>query len=153
MFGQLLISTMRYLWSSLAAAMRNRGELRERARNAEDVRLKEARGLVLLREWLSEEQRKQFDMSKSFDVFGCDSLKRYRIRHGTGANVHELDDEGRPIRGLCFVPAGNLVPGDVMLAQKIALETSESSALAIANYFPVQTRDRGHPFQLVVRAH
>ena len=36
----------------------------------------------------------------------------------------------------CFVPKGNLVPGDVMLAQKIALETDELAALELANKFP-----------------
>jgi hypothetical protein len=35
-----------------------------------------------------------------------------------------------------FVPMGDLVPGDVMLAQKIALETNERAALAVANKFP-----------------
>jgi hypothetical protein len=35
--------------------------------------------------------------------------------------------------GLCFAPVGPLVKGDVMLAQKIALETDEQSALAAAN--------------------
>jgi hypothetical protein len=36
------------------------------------------------------------------------------------------------------VPTGNLVAGDVVLAQKIALETNETGALAVANRFPVQ---------------
>ena len=142
---QLLLSTTRYLRNAFAAAMRNIGE------NDED--LPEARGLALLREWLSDEQRKQFDMSKSFEVLGCDSRKPYLIRHGTGTNIHELDDKGRPIKGFCFVPEGSLVAGDVMLAQKIALETSERSALAVANSFSVQTRDRGDPFQLIRRAY
>jgi hypothetical protein len=35
----------------------------------------------------------------------------------------------------CFIPKGDLVPGDVMLAQKIALETNELAALAVANRF------------------
>ena len=34
---------------------------------------------------------------------------------------------------LCFAPDGYLVPGDVMLAQKIALETDELATLAVAN--------------------
>jgi hypothetical protein len=37
--------------------------------------------------------------------------------------------------GWCFVPEGSLVAGDVMLAQKIALETSEYAALAVARRF------------------
>ena len=72
-----------------------------------------------------------------FEVIGCDTGKRYRILYGTAANVHELDDDGRPLIGCCFVPIGYLVPGDVMLAQKIALETNERAALAVANRFPV----------------
>jgi hypothetical protein len=37
--------------------------------------------------------------------------------------------------GWCFVPKGSLVAGD--LAQKIALETNERAALAVANRFAV----------------
>jgi hypothetical protein len=51
-------------------------------------------------------------------------------------NVHEMDDAGDSKSGWCFVPNRRLVAGDVMLAQKIALETSENSALAVANKFP-----------------
>ena len=95
----------------------------------------EARGLKLLKEWLSEEQLAQYERHKYFDVTGCHSGKRYRIRHGTGTNVYELDGAGRPRAGWCFVPKDYLVVGDVMLAQKIALETDERGALAVANNF------------------
>jgi hypothetical protein len=95
----------------------------------------EARGLRLLREWLSPAQLAQFEAHKYFDVTGSHSGKRYRIRHGTGTNVHELDDAGRLRDGWCFVPRDCLVAGDVMLAQKIALETDEPRALAIARRF------------------
>ena len=47
-----------------------------------------------------------------------------------------MDEAGDPKMGWCFVPKGYLVPGDVMLAQKIALETDELNALAVANRFP-----------------
>jgi len=50
----------------------------------------------------------------------------------------ELDGAGRPRVGWCFAPNGHLVAGDVMLAQKIALETDERGALAVANRFPCQ---------------
>jgi hypothetical protein len=40
------------------------------------------------------------------------------------------------------VPKGHLVAGDIMLAQKIALETDERGALAVANRFPVSTGRR-----------
>jgi hypothetical protein len=103
---------------------------------------REARGIKLLREWLSPEQFAQYDARSYFEVTGCHSRKRYRISHGASMNIHELDGAGRPRVGLCFAPKGYLVAGDVMLAQKIALETDERGALAVANKFFVQTGRR-----------
>jgi len=71
---------------------------------------------------LSPEQLAQYRLYRHFDVTGCHSGKRYRIRYGVSMNVCELDSLGRPLVGRCFVPKDNLVAGDVMLAQKIALE-------------------------------
>ena len=93
------------------------------------------RGLALLREWLSAEQLLQFDRCGHFEVTGSDTGKRYRISYGVATNIRELDRNGRPIAGWCFVPDQSLVPGDVVLAQKIALETDESGALAVARPF------------------
>jgi hypothetical protein len=95
----------------------------------------EARGLRLLRAWLSPPQLEQFNAKAHFDVIGCDTGRRYRIHYAREMNVHEFDDEGRLKMGWCFVPQGRLVPGDVMLAQKIALETSEIRALSVAMKF------------------
>jgi hypothetical protein len=53
-------------------------------------------------------------------------------------NVYELDNAGRPRVGWCFVPNDHLVAGDVMLAQKIALETDERGALAVARNFTIR---------------
>ncbi|MET3837978.1 hypothetical protein [Bradyrhizobium sp. OAE829] len=101
---------------------------------------RERRGIKLLREWLSAEQLAQFEKHECFEVTGCQSGKRYRIRYGTAANVYELDQYGHPKFGWCFVPNEPLVPGDVMLAQKIALETDELRALAVAKSFrPIWT--------------
>jgi hypothetical protein len=55
--------------------------------------------------------------------------------------VEELDKAGNPKIGWCFVPKGNLGPGDVMLAQKIALETNETGALIVANRFTPMRSD------------
>jgi hypothetical protein len=95
----------------------------------------ETRGLTLLREWLSTEQLAQYHAKGYFDVTGCESGKRYRINHGTSMNVHEVDDADHPRVCWCFVPNGHLVAGDVMLAQKIALENDELGALAVAKQF------------------
>jgi hypothetical protein len=97
----------------------------------------EARGRRLLRAWLTPEQRAQFDSFGYFDVTGCTSGKKYRIHFGVSANVQELGEDGNPKICWCFVPSGSLVPGDVMLTQKIALETNEQAALGVANRFPV----------------
>ena len=99
----------------------------------------EARGRRLLRRWLSAQQLAQFEAFNFFDVTGCQTARRYRIYYAISANVEELDESGRPMMRHCFVPKGNLVPGDVMLAQKIALETEELAALEVANKFPPHT--------------
>jgi hypothetical protein len=88
-----------------------------------------------LREWLSPDQLTQYNANRYFDVTGSESGKRYRIHHGTAMNIHEIDHAGRARTGLCFVPNAHLVAGDVMLAQKIALETDESGALRVARNF------------------
>jgi hypothetical protein len=136
LFGHLLISMTRYLSNSVVEGTRKVQALRERLKSVEDMR--EARSLTLLREWLSTEQQAQFDASKSFEVIGSDSGKRYRILYGTATNIQELDDAGQPVMGWCVIPSGHLVAGDVMLAQKIALETDEMAALKIAKGFAVR---------------
>lgn len=96
---------------------------------------RQEKGRALLRSWLTSEQAQQWDFHKHFEVTGCDTGTRYRIRHGTAMNIDELDSSGKMIAQWCFAPQGNLVAGDVMLAQKIALETMENEALAAANRF------------------
>src|SRR5262245_44849038 len=95
----------------------------------------EGRSLRLLREWLSPAQREQFARKGYFDVVGGDSGRRYRIHAGTSVNVCEIDERGRLQEGLCFLPIGALPIGDVMLAQKIALETCEDDVHAVARKF------------------
>ena len=95
----------------------------------------EIRGINLLKEWLSPEQLAQYQSYGYFDVIGRQSGKRYRIRYGVAMNICEMDSRGRIAAGWCFVPQETLVAGDVMLAQKIALETDEWSALVVAKKF------------------
>ena len=128
--------SIRAVWHPLAYSARKVNALRERYRAWVGMDVREARGINLLREWLSPEQRSQFDSERYFDVIGCATRKRYRIRYGTATNIHEIDEAGCPLTGWCFVPDGYLVAGDVMLAQKIALETDELAALAVANRLP-----------------
>ena len=95
----------------------------------------ENRGNNLLKQWLSPEQLAQYESYRYFDVIGDQSGKRYRIRYGIAMNVCEMNSRGKIAAGLCFVPNETLVAGDVMLAQKIALETDEWRALAVAIKF------------------
>jgi hypothetical protein len=92
----------------------------------------ERRGFDLLHCNLSVEQREQYATDECFDVIGGETGKRYRIRPGHQMNVQELDQQGRPIRLLCFTPRGRVPVGDVMLAQKLALELFEDEAIRIA---------------------
>jgi hypothetical protein len=71
MYTQWLTSATRYLWRSLVESARKVQALRERLKTIEDIQ--EARGKAVLREWLSPEQKAQFDTSKGFDVVGCDT--------------------------------------------------------------------------------
>jgi hypothetical protein len=124
------------MFEQLALAARWVGGLREKYRSRSNAR--EARGLRLLKEWLAPAQLAQYDANGFFEVTGCDSGKRYRIHHGAAMNVVELDEASRVRSGWCFIPKACLVAGDVMLAQKIALETDERATLAIAkNFMPI----------------
>ena len=94
---------------------------------------REKRAMTLLRSWLTPEQDRQWAARREFDVIGCDTGTRYRITYGAMMNIHQLDQGGCAVAQWCFSPVGGLAPGDVLLAQKIALETMETKALAIAN--------------------
>ena|ERR1700677_4066020 len=86
------------------------------------LELRNARGLRLLKDWLSPAQLQ----------FGSDSRTIYRIHHGVQANIEQLDTFGQTVCAWCFAPEGDLVPGDVMLAQKSALEADERAAIDVA---------------------
>jgi hypothetical protein len=98
----------------------------------------EERGIALLRSWLTPEQDRQWVAHRYFEVVGCDSGTRYRITRGAIMNIHQLNPKGRKVAQWCFAPEGKLVIGDILLAQKIALETMENKALTIANRTDLQ---------------
>jgi hypothetical protein len=96
----------------------------------------EERGGQLLIRNLSAVQREQYETRGYFEVVGGDTGKHYRIRRGHQLNVEELDEKGRRLRLLCFMPEGSVPVGDIMLAQKLSLELFESDALRVANRSP-----------------
>ena len=83
-------------------------------------------------EWLTPEERIQLTEKGYFEVVGGTTGKRYRIFPSTSMNVVERDESGREFSGLCFLPLGNLPVGDTMLAQKVAIATTESAVRTIA---------------------
>ena len=89
----------------------------------------------MLREWLSQAQREQFASKGYFEVVGGTTGNQYRIYVGTSVNVCEIDERGCLREGLCFAPIGDLPIGDVMLAQKVALETCEDEVRSVAKWF------------------
>ena len=91
------------------------------------------RSIQLLKENLSPAQRQQYVRHCHFDVIGGSTGTRYRIRHGYQMNVEQLDCRGKRVRLLCFMPEGRLGVGDIMLAQKLALELFEDEAVKAAN--------------------
>ena len=95
-----------------------------------------ARGARLLRDNLSPEQLATYRKGGSFDVTGGDTGRRYRICCASLMNISEFDADGHRVWTWCFCPEGNLVRGDNMLAQKLALELFETEALAKANRHP-----------------
>jgi hypothetical protein len=94
----------------------------------------ESRSVALLKEWLSPDQLDQYEREKCFNVTGSTGT-RYRIYSGLSQNVSEIDDAGRMVRSWCFGPDGDACryTGDVMLAQKLALETDEMEVRRVAN--------------------
>jgi hypothetical protein len=96
----------------------------------------EARAIELFTRCLSPAQREQYESCGYFDVVGSQSGQRYRIRYGRQFNVEQLDHCGRRRQLLCFMPKDRLPVGDIMLAQKIALELFETEAIRVANKRP-----------------
>ena len=92
----------------------------------------ERRGFDLLTANLTAKQRRQYAFHRCFDVIGGQSGKRYRLWHCFQQNVEELDARGPRKRIWCFHPRETLVLGDVLLAQKTALELFEANAISIA---------------------
>jgi len=96
----------------------------------------EAKARVLLDRALTPEQRRDLAAKHYFDV----KAKRftYRIREGHSGNVEALDASGRVISRFCAHPLSRVPVYDVMLAQKLWIETDENMFLNKAAPYPLQ---------------
>jgi len=88
----------------------------------------------LLTRNLTPEQANQLRRTDAFEVLGGATGRRYRIRRGMLFNFDLLNEQGSRVVSYCFRPRGDALPfGDIMLAQKNALELFELETLRIAN--------------------
>lgn len=96
----------------------------------------EAKARVLLERALTQEQRRDLFARGYFYVKG----KRftYRIREGHSGNVDALDARGCVISRFCAHPLGRVPFYDVMLAQKLWIETDENMFLKKAAPCPLR---------------
>jgi hypothetical protein len=141
-FGAALVSFCAVIVAFVLADLLGRLPAPDRGQHREA----EQQADTLLKEWLSPEQISRFESHGYFEVQGSHSSKCYRIRRDRHMNIDELDKDGARVAVWCFGPAGNLPVGDIMLAQKIALETDEQAALVVANRREVAARmSRRHP--------
>jgi hypothetical protein len=105
-----------------------------RARAEEDRKQREAdkRAEELLVKNLDKEQRKQFEKEGKFKVVLHDG-KFFEIYKGWSGNVRELSKDGKPIARLCIHPQERVPLADLMLAQKLMLETNRELFEKTAN--------------------
>jgi hypothetical protein len=96
----------------------------------------EKRGTRLLHANLTAIQLRELKDRAYFEVIGGASGSRYRIHDCATVNIDQLDADKKVVQKWCFAPEGNLASGDVLLAQKLALELFEDEALSIARRHP-----------------
>jgi hypothetical protein len=96
----------------------------------------EAKARNLLERALTLEQRRDLVSRSYFYVQG--RRFTYRIREGHSGNVDALDSSGRVISRFCAHPLGRVPVSDVMLAQKLWIETDENMFLKKAAPYPLR---------------
>lgn len=83
----------------------------------------------MLHRLLTREQRWSLRATNSFVVIGQDG-RTYEVREGMPV---QLIEAGQPKTSYCIHPITRLPPHDVMVAQKLLLETNIEHFLATAN--------------------
>ena len=92
------------------------------------------KSIALLKSWLNPAQLAQYESHGSFDVIGSDG-GHYRIGPPNPFNIRVIEPEGHCGSAYCVGPKDISAPGDIQLAQKIALETDEEGTIRQANRF------------------
>jgi hypothetical protein len=96
----------------------------------------QAKARMLLEKALTSQQRRDLFAKRCFYVKG--KKYSYRIREGHSGNVDQLDSAGLVICRFCAVPLGRVPVYDVMLAQKLWIETDENMFLKKAAPYPLR---------------
>lgn len=126
------------------------GALRNSTPSAYYPTTPEQRGVALLLANLTPRQQRQYMRDRNFDVIGGVSKAHYRLWHCFQQNIEELDQDGRRRWIWCFHPRETLVIGDVLLAQKTALELFEPEAIRIAHCYSSFSANSG-PMSRIAR--
>lgn len=125
-------------WAEIRAEVRLCRE-REREMAREHIQVGPAqssragdRARELLLGCLTAEQRESFERAHSFLVVS-NKGNVFRVRQGRVHNIHRLNAAGEPVEEWCVTPFGEIPVYDVMLMQKLALETDEDGLARRAN--------------------
>lgn len=126
--------------SQAARDARASRDLQRLIRHAE---LEEARNKsrALLEEFLDDDQKAELVAAERFHVQGLDG-HRYQIRVGQAHNVFRVDDSGQKLVEYCLITKGLLPVCDLLLTQKILLETDPETFHATANAWKLEGKER-----------
>lgn len=117
-----------------AAELQRLNELARREAAVKEREAAVAKAERLLLETLKEEQRKQYQKDRHFDVITKDGKRRYRIHHGSSGNVKLLNEKGHSVKSYCIHAVDQGIPNeDNMLLQKLLIEHDEERFLKTAN--------------------
>jgi hypothetical protein len=101
----------------------------------------EKKARALLRRSLTMEQRRELRSGRAFHVTAADG-RRYRIEDGSAHNVVLVDKDGDAIRYcVVFRHHERLPNADLMLAQKLLLESDASAFLKMARFQDLRNPD------------
>ena len=123
-----------------ASRARGLALVEEQRRRDEKLRLEreaaQKRAEELLLANLGPEQVEQYRKEKRFVVKGGDGAS-FELSPAWSGNVREVDQQGKAIRRFCIHPRETLPLADLMLAQKLMIETDPEAFRRIANVQPV----------------
>lgn len=98
----------------------------------------EARARGILLEFLDQKQRAEFEEYKRFRVQGQDGY-RYVIEHKFAHNVYRIEGETKVVE-YCLVSTGHVPIYDLMLTQKLLLESNPEPFFAKANVWQLDEK-------------